>query len=86
MELLLIKYSSPVRLEARTSSGYRKHCRHCARRFNQARPATLSLTQDFSRQKVAESTPLSALYAAQLVAKVFPPGVVNVVTGSVSLR
>ncbi|KAL8279970.1 hypothetical protein RQP46_007551 [Phenoliferia psychrophenolica] len=31
--------------------------------------------------KVAESTPLSALYAAQLVAKVFPPGVVNIITG-----
>ncbi|KAK4702298.1 hypothetical protein P7C70_g3931, partial [Phenoliferia sp. Uapishka_3] len=31
--------------------------------------------------KVAESTPLSALYAAHLVAKVFPPGVVNVITG-----
>lgn len=31
--------------------------------------------------KTAESTPLSACYATQLIAKVFPPGVVNVVTG-----
>ncbi|PRQ76624.1 aldehyde dehydrogenase [Rhodotorula toruloides] len=31
--------------------------------------------------KVAETTPLSAFYATQLIAKVFPPGVVNVVTG-----
>jgi aldehyde dehydrogenase (NAD+) len=31
--------------------------------------------------KIAETTPLSAFYATQLIAKVFPPGVVNVVTG-----
>ncbi|KAK4046993.1 hypothetical protein OIV83_005679 [Microbotryomycetes sp. JL201] len=31
--------------------------------------------------KVAETTPFSALYTAQLIAKVFPPGVVNVITG-----
>lgn len=31
--------------------------------------------------KVAETTPLSAFYACQLIAKVFPPGVVNVLTG-----
>ncbi|KAM0751179.1 aldehyde dehydrogenase [Meredithblackwellia eburnea MCA 4105] len=31
--------------------------------------------------KVAETTPLSAFYATQLIAKVFPPGVVNVITG-----
>jgi len=31
--------------------------------------------------KVAETTPLSAFYAATLVAKVFPPGVVNILTG-----
>lgn len=31
--------------------------------------------------KVAETTPLSAFFAATLVAKIFPPGVVNIVTG-----
>ncbi|GAA5906122.1 hypothetical protein JCM6882_003567 [Rhodosporidiobolus microsporus] len=31
--------------------------------------------------KIAETTPLSGFYAAQLIAKVFPPGVVNVLTG-----
>ncbi|KAM0756358.1 aldehyde dehydrogenase [Meredithblackwellia eburnea MCA 4105] len=31
--------------------------------------------------KVAETTPLSAFYATQLIAQVLPPGVVNVVTG-----
>jgi len=31
--------------------------------------------------KVSEITPLSAFYACQLIAKVFPPGVVNVLTG-----
>jgi aldehyde dehydrogenase (NAD+) len=31
--------------------------------------------------KVAETTPLSAFYAATLIAKIFPPGVVNIVTG-----
>ncbi|KAL8292701.1 hypothetical protein RQP46_001313 [Phenoliferia psychrophenolica] len=31
--------------------------------------------------KVAETTPLSAMYAATLIAKVFPPGVVNIITG-----
>ncbi|GAA6020301.1 hypothetical protein JCM10207_003218 [Rhodosporidiobolus poonsookiae] len=31
--------------------------------------------------KPAEITPLSALYACQLIAKVFPPGVVNVLVG-----
>ncbi|GAA5970958.1 hypothetical protein JCM11641_004522 [Rhodosporidiobolus odoratus] len=31
--------------------------------------------------KTAETTPLSAFYACQLIAKVFPPGVVNVLTG-----
>ncbi|GAA6015238.1 hypothetical protein JCM10207_003657 [Rhodosporidiobolus poonsookiae] len=31
--------------------------------------------------KVAETTPLSAFYACQLIAKVLPPGVVNVLTG-----
>ncbi|KWU44739.1 aldehyde dehydrogenase [Rhodotorula sp. JG-1b] len=31
--------------------------------------------------KTAETTPLSACYATQLIAKLFPPGVVNVITG-----
>ncbi|BGP39807.1 hypothetical protein JCM10450v2_003779 [Rhodotorula kratochvilovae] len=31
--------------------------------------------------KTAETTPLSAFYACQLVAKVLPPGVLNVITG-----
>lgn len=31
--------------------------------------------------KVAETTPLSAFYAARLIADIFPPGVVNIVTG-----
>jgi aldehyde dehydrogenase (NAD+) len=31
--------------------------------------------------KVAETTPLSAFYACTLIEKIFPPGVVNVVTG-----
>ncbi|GAA5997829.1 aldehyde dehydrogenase family protein [Rhodotorula paludigena] len=31
--------------------------------------------------KTAETTPLSAFYACQLIAKVFPPGVVNILTG-----
>jgi aldehyde dehydrogenase (NAD+) len=31
--------------------------------------------------KVAETTPLSAFFAASLIAKIFPPGVVNIVTG-----
>lgn len=31
--------------------------------------------------KVAESTPLSAMYVCNLIAKIFPPGVVNVITG-----
>ncbi|KAL8277189.1 hypothetical protein RQP46_010437 [Phenoliferia psychrophenolica] len=31
--------------------------------------------------KVAETTPLSAMFAATLIAKIFPPGVVNIITG-----
>ncbi|SCZ99326.1 BZ3500_MvSof-1268-A1-R1_Chr3-1g05949 [Microbotryum saponariae] len=31
--------------------------------------------------KVAETTPLSAFYVSTLIAKIFPPGVVNIVTG-----
>lgn len=31
--------------------------------------------------KVAETTPLSALYVATLIEKIFPPGVVNIITG-----